>query len=339
MTDGCCFQDEDVQAVIIDNGSHTIKAGFAGNDAPHVVIPAKSGHPITNDAITNWEGLETLWGDVFKQLDVDPSGHPVLFTVGYLISKADQEKMIKIMFEKFNVPALFVSIPAHFSLHAAQKTTGVVVDVGESHLSVVPIHEGNPVPHALASGKASGRALTNYLQELLGKESHKFTSSELSKTEEIKEKACYLATDFDKEVATLSQGKASSLPGASRVEAPEALFNPSPLGKGSISIEEAINSAIKKCDSNLHKDLYGNILLAGGTTTFNNFSDRLQKALEKSASHRVRVTAPPERKYSAWIGASELASLSDFQMRWFSKEEYDDNASIAQEKCPHYDGA
>merc|ERR1712130_869178 len=44
--------------------------------------------------------------------------------------------------------------------------------------------------------------------------------------------------------------------------------------------------------------------------------------------------APPERKYSVWIGGSILASLSTFQQMWTSKQEYDEcGPSIVHRKC------
>ena len=51
-------------------------------------------------------------------------------------------------------------------------------------------------------------------------------------------------------------------------------------------------------------------------------------------SVRVKVIAPPERKYSVWIGGSILASLSTFQQMWISKQEYDESGpAIVHRKC------
>ena len=47
-----------------------------------------------------------------------------------------------------------------------------------------------------------------------------------------------------------------------------------------------------------------------------------------------QIIAPPERKYSVWIGGSILASLSTFQQMWISKQEYDESGpSIVHRKC------
>ena len=50
--------------------------------------------------------------------------------------------------------------------------------------------------------------------------------------------------------------------------------------------------------------------------------------------HSPQVVAPPERKYSVWIGGSILAFLSTFQQMWISKAEYDESGpSIVHRKC------
>ncbi|KAI8807807.1 beta actin, partial [Cladochytrium replicatum] len=49
---------------------------------------------------------------------------------------------------------------------------------------------------------------------------------------------------------------------------------------------------------------------------------------------KVKVIAPPERKYSVWIGGSILASRSTFQSMWVSKQEYDEaGPTIVHRKC------
>ena len=49
---------------------------------------------------------------------------------------------------------------------------------------------------------------------------------------------------------------------------------------------------------------------------------------------KIKIIAPPERKYSVWIGGSILASLSTFQQMWISKQEYDESGpSIVHRKC------
>ncbi|MXQ82287.1 hypothetical protein E5288_WYG011055 [Bos mutus] len=100
-----------------------------------------------------------------------------------------------------------------------------------------------------------------------------------------------------------------------RFRCPEALFQTSFLGMEFCGIHETTFSSIMKCDIDIHKDLYANTVLSGRTTTYPGITDRMQKeitALEPSTM-KVKIIAPPERKYSVWIGSSILALLSSFQ--------------------------
>ena len=90
------------------------------------------------------------------------------------------------------------------------------------------------------------------------------------------------------------------------------------------------------CIRDSRKDLYGNIVMSGGSTMYPGISDRMQKEITALApsSMKVKIVAPPERKYSVWIGGSILASLSTFQQMWISKQEYDEaGPSIVHRKC------
>ena len=94
--------------------------------------------------------------------------------------------------------------------------------------------------------------------------------------------------------------------------------------------------SIMKCDVDIRKDLYSNVVLSGGTTMFTGIGERMTKELTALApsTMKIKVVAPPERKYSVWIGGSILSSLSTFQQMWISKGEYDESGpTIVHRKC------
>jgi actin-related protein len=73
-----------------------------------------------------------------------------------------------------------------------------------------------------------------------------------------------------------------------------------------------------------------------GTSMYPGIADRMQKEITALApsTMKIKIIAPPERKYSVWIGGSILASLSTFQQMWISKQEYDEaGPSIVHRKC------
>ena len=124
--------------------------------------------------------------------------------------------------------------------------------------------------------------------------------------------------------------------GTERFRCTEVLFNPAMIGMEQDGIHMATYNSIMKCDMDIRKELYGNIVLSGGTTMFPGIADRMSKEITQLApsSMKIKVVAPPERKYSVWIGGSILSSLSTFQQMWISKQEYDESGpSIVHRKC------
>lgn len=101
-------------------------------------------------------------------------------------------------------------------------------------------------------------------------------------------------------------------------------------------IHETTYNSIMRCDMDIRKDLYANTVLSGGSTMFPGMADRIQKEIAALApcSMKIKIIAPPERKYSVWIGGSILASLTTFQQMWISKMEYDESGPIiVHRKC------
>jgi actin len=91
-----------------------------------------------------------------------------------------------------------------------------------------------------------------------------------------------------------------------------------------------------KCDVDVRKDIYSNVIMSGGSTMFPGISERLSKEVNYLAPSSMKITTiePSERKFSVWIGGSILASLTTFQTMWITKSDFEEQgASIVHRKC------
>ncbi|KAI0561297.1 Actin-related protein [Gracilaria domingensis] len=195
-----------VPSIVVDAGSHTVKAGTAGEDLPHVLVPsalaceyesepadeqpnqrkykpARAGHnavnirkdnveivsPFGSDGlIENWNLFETLLSHTLcNELHAPTRENALLCAEPNHNGRKSRERIVELIFEKFEVPALYLARAAVLSAYANGKTTGLVLDIGHSGTSAVPVEDG-----AVLKGKAirtaiGGRTLNAMLDSLL----------------------------------------------------------------------------------------------------------------------------------------------------------------------------
>ncbi|KAK4066739.1 hypothetical protein Trihar35433_7166 [Trichoderma harzianum] len=369
--------------IVLDNGSGTIRAGFAGEDLPKCFFPSWVGrpkhlrvlagalegdlfignkasnelrgllkihYPLEHGVVTDWDDMERIWEYVYGEgLKTLSEEHPVLLTEPPLNPRSNRDTAAQILFETFNVPALHTSIQAVLSLYASGRTTGIVLDSGDGVSHAVPVYEGFAMPSSIQRIDVAGRDVTEYLQTLLRKSGYIFhTSAEKEVVRLIKESVSYVAHDPKKEERdwigvkpneskfaeyVLPDGHKLKI-GAERFRAPEILFDPEIIGQEYPGVHQIVVDAISRTDLDLRKSLYSNIVLSGGSTLTKGFGDRLLTELQKLAvkDMRIKIFAPPERKYSTWIGGSILAGLSTFRKMLVSIDDWHENPDIIHTK-------
>ncbi len=363
--------------VVIDNGTGFIKAGYGGETSPRVVFPTVVGtlkyeeaipgggaktvyvgdeaikmrgllvlkYPMRHGIIEDREAMEHIRSYTFyKKLRVNPKEHPVVLTEPPLNPRPNRVKMAEIMFEKFEVPAMYVATQAVLALYAAGHVTGLVVDIGAGVTHIVPVKDSFIIKEGVRRLDLAGMDITDYLAKLLqtnGVFTAK-TSAEKDIVNDIKEKCCYVALDYEAELEkarkdpdsvkceyTLPDGKKIYLT-VERFMAPEILFKPSMIGLESKGVHELIFDAIMAAPIDVRPDLFNKIILSGGTTMLPGLAERLKKELEELVvkhygymppNIKIDIKVRPDRKYLVRKGGALLAKLPEFKQMLTTREQ------------------
>jgi len=331
-----------------------LKEAYIGNEVQSKRSSLTLNCPIEKGIVKprSWDDMEKLWDHTFSnELRVSPEEHSILLTESPMNPKANRAKMTQIMFETFNVPAMYISIQAVLSLYATGRVNGMVLDAGHGVCHAVPIEDGYAFPHAISKLGIAGNDVTDYLMGILKERGYNFTtSSEREIVRDIKEKLAYVAVDFETEMAKVEEDPETmeanyELPDgqiitvdSERFRCSEVLFQPDMVGNEGKGIHELACESITQCRRDVHSEMYSNIVLSGGSTMFMNMDERLKREITAlaPAMHKVKLVEVPseQREYSAWIGGSIMSGLSSFQEMYVMKDMYEDTgAAIVHRMC------
>eukprot|EP01084_Bolivina_argentea_P317041 549635_1 len=245
---------------------------------------------------------------------------------------------------------MYIAIGAVLAMYAVGKMTGIALDSGAGVSHTVPIYEGYAIQHSISRLHLAGCDLTNYLIKILKTSGHSFTTTaEREIVRDIKETFGYVAENYEHELKKaeissdtvcnymLPDGEVINI-GSERFRCTEVLFKPHLIGLESLGLQTLTHQSIMKCNIDIRRDLFQNIVLSGGTMMFQGIDARLIKELKETAPQSVRVNvvsrSASDRQNLVWIGGSILSSLHSFREMWISGDEYcETGTSIVHRKC------
>lgn len=286
--------------------------------------------------VTNWDNIEKIIKESFKTLGVDPKDTPVLITESAQNVNANREKWIQLLFESFEIPSFYVASQPYLSLAAIGRDTGMALCVSEGSSYATPVYESVPSKWILAQ-------ITEFLARYLSAETGNAFEKPKYKHDIslIKEKYCYIAKNYDEELQTVSTKHADwrdenittfdrqIILNEQRFQFPEAFFKPDLEGVSCPGIHNVLFDSIIAFPIEMREEMCSNIVLSGGTTMMNGFSERLNDEFSNLASKSWKVGITSQTK-----GGSVVASRSGFDDMMISKDEYDEyNPSLVNIIC------
>ena len=348
-------------ALVIDPGSFSIKAGLSTDDVPHIIrsVVGRSRldsdevqrpyvgdcalanrrvtltDPISEGQIDDISDFELLVDFVYSLLKTADSSTPlpVVLAEPAFNSAPNREKLAELFFEKYQIPQLNITLQGILSLVGTGRVTGLVLDCGHGGCQTVPIFESYVIPHSIESLRLGGRDLDVLLAKLLA-----LQNVRLAKTEhkdllrKIKHQMCYCRKSPDSSITgepmdfKLPDGQTISM-AEERFIVPEAFFSPTLVGAEGAGLAAMVANSIKNSPIDLTRPLVSNIILAGGSSLFPGFAQRLSAEVKfrvtASMAREVKVIASEDRQLTTWNGGKAFADLRDsFAERWMTKEEY-----------------
>ncbi|CAB0031328.1 unnamed protein product [Trichogramma brassicae] len=381
------------KVIVCDNGTGFVKCGYAGANFPAHIFPSIVGRPIIraankigdidvkdlmvgeeasklrsmleisypmqNGIVRNWEDMCHVWDYTFgpEKMNINPRECKILLTEPPMNPITNREKMIEVMFEKYQFAGMYIAIQAVLTLYAQGLISGVVVDSGDGVTHICPVYEEYALPHLTRRLDIAGRDITMYLIKLLLQRGYAFNHSADFETvrmikrkkrgdiEKVSYKKLALETTVLVESYTLPDGRVIKV-GGERFAAPEALFQPHLINVEAQGIAELVFNTIQSADIDMRSELYKHIVLSGGSTMYPGLPSRLEREIKqlylqrvlkndisKLNKFKIKIEDSPRRKDMVFIGGAVLAEISkDRDNVWILREEYEEKGLNVMKK-------
>ncbi|XP_047388942.1 actin-like protein 6B isoform X3 [Sciurus carolinensis] len=307
--------------------------------------------------VEDWECFRAILDHTYsKHVKSEPNLHPVLMSEAPWNTRAKREKLTELMFEQYNIPAFFLCKTAVLTAFANGRSTGLVLDSGATHTTAIPVHDGYVLQQGIVKSPLAGDFISMQCRELFQEMAIDIIPPYMIAAKEVIQdfQASVLQVSdspYDEQVAAQMPTVHYEMPngyntdyGAERLRIPEGLFDPSNVkglsGNTMLGVGHVVTTSIGMCDIDIRPGLYGSVIVTGGNTLLQGFTDRLNRELSQKTPPSMRLkliasNSTMERKFSPWIGGSILASLGTFQQMWISKQEYEEGGKqCVERKCP-----
>lgn len=320
----CMDYQEEIRTAVIQRGAYSLYAG-TGNPEEPPTLDCRSSLSLEDD-------LRSAFG----ALPLDRSRTPTLFLDSAVGSQSSREIVAQVMFEELDVPYLAICNTSSLAMFGLGETSAVVIDVGHTGTSVVPVLQGEVVHHAAQFSSVGGALMRQKIRDALAALSSDYAGMEDVTVDQILHHHCFALEDperFHKKPYQTTQHPYGRLV----YEVPEELLfrtQATPQQPDLFSLPDMVMASIGGLlgtPDEVHM-VSSKIVLCGGGSALPGLANRLRYELQRSAKSGTQFSSVAPADYlsnfdlahSAFIGASILTSMDHFREIGVNKAQYDE---------------
>ncbi|XP_034671008.1 actin-related protein 10 [Drosophila subobscura] len=351
--------------IVLDIGNAYTKLGFAGEAYPRKIMPTEV--VLTTTGITkrlfDYEQKDELYDQIidflqtifFKHLLVSPKERKFVVVENIFGQTVVRETLARALFVHFDVSSVLF-VPAHLiALSTLAVATAVVVDIGYSETSIMPVFSGVQIMSAFKDQSYGGSAIHAEIKRQLLETGVKESLLTESVLEDIKVRTCFVST-MDR-AHSRSRGDENApkpppsvdyiicdndtmveVPGLLRETVYEIMFEPN---NERDSLPHLILRSILDCTLDVRKPLVESIFLIGGGSMVQGLLPRLQQELQHLLTNDPYYAerfhgelqfkffnSIGKQNFTAWLGGALCGATDLIQTRSLSKETYLKNEHV-----------
>uniref|UniRef100_A0A8C3KPL4 Actin like 6B n=1 Tax=Calidris pygmaea TaxID=425635 RepID=A0A8C3KPL4_9CHAR len=283
--------------------------------------------PLKNGMIEDWECFQAILDHTYgKHVKSEPGLHPVLMSEAPWNTRAKREKLTELMFEHYNIPAFFLCKTAVLTAFANGRSTGLVLDSGATHTTAIPVHDGYILQQGIVKSPLAGDFISMQCRELFQEMNIDIVPPYMIAAKPIRKRGRggiklrppppLTHQEFPSSLWVWhGEGWRSQEFRGDPSDPPSPSFSPQGLsGNTMLGVGHVVTTSIGMCDIDIRPGLYGSVIVTGGNTLLQGFTDRLNRELSQKTPPSMRLkliasNSTMERRFSPWIGGSILASL------------------------------
>ena len=162
-------------------------------------------HPIQKGIVTHWDHMQHVWEVMYEEMGMPSDEQPVILSESPLNDSKCRDRAAEIFFETFNVPGLYTAPDSKLKGICSNRSTALVVDVGQENTRIVPIYGGSVMQGGVQLVDVGAEQVTDYLHLLISQMDSSAHTAPVSIFAQLARERCYVPLDPAAEFQRISE--------------------------------------------------------------------------------------------------------------------------------------